>query len=87
MKYLAMTFATTGDPPEPAFIDVVKTLEFNPIAQYNYNGTYYYSYSWPAGTVGNGKSYAYNENVEVECLVNGIWVPYTTLNSTMVSVP
>ena len=40
MKYLASTFTTTGDPPMPAFIDVVKTLEFNPTAQYNYNGAY-----------------------------------------------
>ncbi len=85
MKFKANTFGAM--PGMQGQTVVVKTVEFNPTSQYNYYGSYYYSYSWSSVTVSDGVTYAYSQGVDVECPVSGTWVPYAYLSSTMTNVP
>ncbi len=81
LRFLAKTIGTPGQ------TETVKIVELAPTAQYNFMGTYYFSYSWSAMTVGNGTLYAYDEEVMVECFMNGSWVPYTIQQSNMRAIP
>ncbi len=84
LVFHANTFGVNG---MPGVDDVVKTVNLTPTAQYNYMGSYYFAYNWNSTVVSNGTSYAYSKGVVVECLLNGEWVHYTNLSSTMTSVP
>ncbi len=84
LRFHAQTFSQNGMPGQDEDVQIVN---LTPTAQYEYYGTYYYSYSWNTTLVTDGQSYAYSTGVAVECFMNSEWVPYSTQTSTMTSVP
>ena len=65
---------------------VATTGPYNPSSQYNYMGTYYYGYNWTNSIAASATTYNAGE-VRVECLINGGWMPYSTMNCAYTHVP